>query len=86
LAASFGHGTVSGLNLVVLAIMLWNTIYLERPINALREHGIAFPDSLLAHVSPIGWEHVNLTGDYTWHPNAASLKVDLGPYALLVCH
>jgi Tn3 transposase DDE domain len=59
----------SGLNLVVLAIILWNTIYLERAINALRQHGIAFPDALLTHVSPIGWEHINLTGDYTWHPN-----------------
>jgi TnpA family transposase len=59
----------SGLNLVVLTIILWNTIYLERAINALREHGIVFPDSLLTHVSPIGWEHINQTGDYTWHPN-----------------
>ena len=24
------------------------------------------PDSLLAHLSPLGWEHVNLTGDYIW--------------------
>jgi hypothetical protein len=22
------------------------------------------PDELLAHLSPLGWEHVNLTGDY----------------------
>ena len=22
------------------------------------------PDQLLAHLSPLGWEHVNLTGDY----------------------
>ncbi|WP_263377098.1 Tn3 family transposase [Granulicella aggregans] len=21
------------------------------------------------HVSPLGWEHINLTGDYTWHAN-----------------
>jgi len=21
---------------------------------------------LLAHLSPLGWEHVNLTGDYIW--------------------
>jgi TnpA family transposase len=75
----------SGLNLVVLAIILWNTIYLERAINALREHGIAFPDSLLTHVSPIGWEHINLTGITLGTPTAASLKVDLDPYALLVC-
>jgi hypothetical protein len=24
------------------------------------------PDHLLAHLSPLGWEHVNLTGDYVW--------------------
>ena len=59
----------SGLNLVVLAIILWNTIYLERAINALREHGTVFPDALLMLVSPIGWEYINLTEDYTWHAN-----------------
>ena len=45
---------------------LWNTVYLERAIAALREHGIVIDDEALAHLSPIGWEHVNLTGDYTW--------------------
>ncbi len=24
------------------------------------------PDHLLAHLSPLGWERVNLTGDYVW--------------------
>jgi hypothetical protein len=24
------------------------------------------PDHLLAHLSPLGWEHVNLTGEYVW--------------------
>jgi len=24
------------------------------------------PDDLLAYLSPLGWEHVNLTGDYIW--------------------
>ena len=23
-------------------------------------------DSLLPHLSPLGWEHINLTGDYSW--------------------
>ena len=55
----------SGLNLVVTAIILWNTRYLERAITALREIEDV-PDSLLAHLSPLGWEHVNLTGDYIW--------------------
>jgi len=45
----------SGLNLIVAAIILWNTVYLERAVAALREHGIAIDDEALAHLSPIGW-------------------------------
>jgi TnpA family transposase len=56
----------SGLNLIVAAIILWNTVYLECAVGALRGHEIAIDDEALAHLSPIGWEHVNLTGDYTW--------------------
>jgi hypothetical protein len=25
------------------------------------------PDTLLAHVAPLGWEHISLTGDYLWN-------------------
>jgi hypothetical protein len=25
-----------------------------------------FPMTLLAHVAPLGWEHIDLTGDYVW--------------------
>src|SRR5205807_6841250 len=55
----------SGLNILVTAIILWNTRYLERAIAALRQ-AEDVPDQLLAHLSPLGWEHVNLTGDYIW--------------------
>ena len=55
----------SGLNLVVTAIILWNTRYLERAVAALREVEDV-PQHLLAFLSPLGWEHVNLTGDYIW--------------------
>ena len=58
----------SGLNLVVAAIVLWNTIYIERAVESLRERGQAISDDLLAHLSPLGWEHINLTGDYVWKP------------------
>lgn len=54
-----------GLNLIVTAIILWNTRYLERAVNVLRQNEDV-PDHLLAHLSPLGWEHVNLTGDYVW--------------------
>jgi hypothetical protein len=49
-----------------MPMLLWNTVYLERAIATLREHGITIDEESLAHLSPIGWEHINLTGDYTW--------------------
>ncbi|MGY0834659.1 Tn3 family transposase [Azospirillum argentinense] len=56
----------SGLNLVVAAIVLWNTVYLGRAVDALRAAGEDIPADLLAHVAPLGWEHIALTGDYVW--------------------
>jgi Tn3 transposase DDE domain len=26
-------------------------------------------DNLLEHLSPLGWEHINLPGDYVWRQN-----------------
>ena len=56
----------SGLNLVVSAIILWNTVYLSRVAEILRAQGHNLPDELLRHVSPQIWEHINLTGIYDW--------------------
>ena len=56
----------SGLNLVIAAIAYWNTLYLERAAENLRGRGDTVPEELLAHVSPMGWTHVGLTGDYLW--------------------
>ena len=56
----------SGLNLVTAAIVLWNTVYLERATQAIREAGKLPDESMLRHLSPLGWEHINLTGDYVW--------------------
>ena len=67
----------SGLNLVTAAIVLWNTVYLDRAIQAIKNHGQPVDDNLLQHLSPLGWEHINLTGDYVWRQ---SRKVDRGKY------
>ena len=56
----------SGLNLVVAAIVLWNTVYLQRAIDYLRSQGVTPKPHDLVHLSPLGWEHINLTGDYHW--------------------
>ncbi|GGF12569.1 hypothetical protein GCM10011611_17750 [Aliidongia dinghuensis] len=56
----------SGLNLVAGAIIHWNTIYLARIADHLRMQGREIPDDQLRHVSPLMWEHINLTGTYSW--------------------
>ena len=56
----------SGLNLVVSAIVLWNTVYLERAVRALKHQNHPVEEGLLQHLSPLGWSHINLTGDYVW--------------------
>jgi hypothetical protein len=67
----------SGLNLVTAAIVLWNMVYLARATNALRSHGRTVDDNLLRYLSPLGWKHINLIGDYLWRDSA---KVGAGKF------
>ena len=67
----------SGLNLVTAAIVLWNTVYLERATAALQNHGQEVDTALLRYLSPLGWEHINLTGDYVWRSSA---KIGAGKF------
>ncbi len=72
----------SGLNPVTAAIVLWNTVYPERAAHALRGNGHAVDDSLLQYLSPLGWEHINLTGDYLWRSSAKIGAGSSGRYGL----
>jgi len=56
----------SGLNLVTAAIVLWNTTYLERAVQTLKEQDTDINEDLLQHISPLGWDHIILTGEYRW--------------------
>ncbi len=44
----------------------WNTVYLNRAVTHLRHKGRNIPYDLLRHISPLSWEHINLTGIYSW--------------------
>lgn len=37
-------------------------------------------EQLIAQLSPLGWEHINLSGDYVWRTN---LKLGQGKYRTL---
>lgn len=60
-----GH-QASALNLVAGAIVLWNTTYLEAVLRHMEQQGKEIPAEFLQHLSPLGWQHINLTGDYLW--------------------
>ena len=42
------------------------TVYLGRARDDLHPGGGVIADALLAHLAPVGWQHINVTGDYLW--------------------
>ena len=69
----------SGLNLVVAAIVVWNTVHIEKAVEHLKQQGMDIPEEYLQHLSPLGWEHINLTGDYVWNLKQATSFDKLRP-------
>jgi hypothetical protein len=50
-----------------------NTVYLDRATRALtRDSSKLAGPNLLHYLSPLGWEHINLTGDYLWRSSSKS--------------
>jgi len=68
--------------LVVAAIVLWNTVYLEKAIQKLKRVRGGLSEELLTRLSPLGWEHINLTGDYVWRPDGGLRNSRLRPLRL----
>ncbi len=62
----------SGLNLVIAAIVYWNSTYFADAIDHMRDRGRGVPDELLAHTSPLMWEHIGFSGDFLWDRAAAT--------------
>ncbi len=62
----------SGLNLVVAAIVLWNSTYIADAIARLRATEKSVPDAWLAHTSPLSWEHISFSDDFLWERAAAT--------------
>ena len=69
----------SGLNLVVGAIILWNTVHIEKIVDYLRKTDKGFNEDLIKHLSPLGWEHINLTGDYIWSNKCKASQLRINP-------
>ncbi len=38
----------------------------------MRAEGQVIPDAMLPFLSPLSWQHINLTGNYIWSEGSAS--------------
>jgi hypothetical protein len=47
-------------------------VYLEQAAAGLERQGMPVPPECLPHLSPLGWEHINLAGDYIWDYDTAN--------------
>jgi hypothetical protein len=63
---------------LVAAIILWNTRYLEQALTAM-----GTPDEVARHIAPLGWEHIALTGDYSWERDDRPGPDQLRPLRIL---
>ena len=57
---------LSALGLIVNVIVLWNTIYTDAALRQLRLEGFDVRDDDVARLSPLGHEHINMLGRYTF--------------------
>lgn len=71
----------SALNIIINAITVWNTLHLTKAIE--HQKGLAgFNEDLLHHMSPLGWEHINLLGEYHFNSDKIVSVESLRPLKL----
>ena len=55
----------SCLNIILNAIVIWNTIYLKKAWEYYKKNNPNADEKLLTNISPLNWEHINFLGEYT---------------------
>ncbi|MFP1646717.1 Tn3 family transposase [Pontitalea aquivivens] len=60
------HFRMAGLNLLAAIVIYWNTKHLGLAVVKRRREGLDCSPHLMAHISPLGWAHILLTGEYRW--------------------
>jgi TnpA family transposase len=70
---------LSALGLVVNALVLWNTLYMNEAVNYLRNQQFPVDDADLAHLSPLEVRSVNLAGTYNFNNVHTALNGQFRP-------
>ena len=70
---------LEALGLVVNAIVLWNTLYMEAALKQLRDEGTEVRDEDVARLSPLVYHHINFQGRYSFALSEAVARGELRP-------
>ncbi|WP_113576326.1 Tn3 family transposase [Staphylococcus aureus] len=71
----------SALNIIINAISVWNTLHLTKAVEYQKGLG-NFNVDLLHHMSPLGWKHINLLGEYRFNSEKMVALDSLRPLKL----
>ncbi|MDY8049456.1 Tn3 family transposase [Paenibacillus polymyxa] len=71
----------SALNIIINAISIWNTLHLTKAVEY-QKRTSGFNEDLLHHMSPLGWEHINLLGEYHFNSEKVITLDSLRPLKL----
>jgi hypothetical protein len=62
-----------------MCIVIWNTVYMARAVEHLKQQGVHIAEEVLPHLSPLQWEHINFVGDFLWKQPMLTVEDGLRP-------
>ena len=68
---------LSALGLVTNAVVLWNTMYIQKALNQLKEDGFVIHEEDVARLSPLQYKHINVLGHYSFTLNEEAIRGEL---------
>ena len=70
---------LGALGLVVDVIVLWNTIYMQAALEQLRGEGYPVREEDVMRLSPLGYDHINMLGRYSFAVPESVARGELRP-------
>jgi hypothetical protein len=67
------------LNLLTNAVVVWNTVYMQAALDALRREGYPVQEEDLAHLWPTRFAHIHRYGKYEFNMAEARARKGLRP-------
>ncbi|PCJ18979.1 MAG: hypothetical protein COB02_09605 [Candidatus Cloacimonadota bacterium] len=75
---------LGALGLILNAVVLWNTIYMESAINKIAKSGTEIKEEDESRLSPLLSNHLNVLGDYSFHLSKNIINGKLRPLSNLI--